>query len=404
MCFIASHHSSADPEVHRKRSSVVFDPSVPDDGYKVQTLIILTLASYARFERDEGSKALTAAIRLAPRIGLNTNTFAFDQDPVLQESWRRTWWELYTITGLISLIAGFNMRLAQPERMTLPTHCEDYEAGQPFQFATLEAMQQRFATETAFKWSSFAYRIEAMRILRRVLDINSDKIASLSTQVDAASASVSSFLLSIPPEKRDGLKNDGEVDEIMACALMIIHLASICLHFPRSNLASGRAFKTICGTDREKIASEKTRAHGSAALRSAKGLSDLFSSRATLKTVSPCFSCAIAFAAVVQLSECLSHRSPQLNELREYLQLQLSALNALGETWPVARAVKGQLAQFSREVLEEQRRSLQPIASEFWSTPTTSEPAIIDEQWMQDLLSEGFDMPSSGVFFGGPAQ
>ncbi|KAI9875328.1 MAG: hypothetical protein M1823_007501, partial [Watsoniomyces obsoletus] len=57
----------------------VFDPSVSENGFKVQSLLLLTLASYARFERDQGNRALTAAIDLALRIGLNTNTFASNE-------------------------------------------------------------------------------------------------------------------------------------------------------------------------------------------------------------------------------------------------------------------------------------------------------------------------------------
>ncbi|KAK5357375.1 hypothetical protein LTS03_011604, partial [Exophiala xenobiotica] len=104
MCFIASHHSSEPSDTHRDKMSIVFDSSVSEDGFKVQALILVTLASYARFERDQGNRALTTAIDVALRIGLTSTFFAINDGPVFQESWRRTWWELYTITGLIFLI------------------------------------------------------------------------------------------------------------------------------------------------------------------------------------------------------------------------------------------------------------------------------------------------------------
>ena len=389
ICFIASHHSYDCSDVYRKRNNLVFDPNTPEDGFKVQALLLLTLASYARFERDLGNGALTAAINLALRIGLNSNTFACSQNPVFQESWIRTWWELYTITGLISLIGGTNVRLSQPNHMALPTHCEEYETCQTFQYKTIEEMQQRFSTEANFKWSSFAYRVEAMRILSKILDISNDTAGS---RCDAANASVSSFLLSLPPDKRDGLKKDGEIDEVMSCALMIIHLASVCLHLPRSNLTGLRGFKTVCGNERGRIVAEECKAHHFAALRSAKALSNLISSRTSLKTLSPCFSCAIAFAAVVQLSECLVRKLPESDYLKEHVQLELSALDVLGETWPIARVVRGQIAQFSREVLG---KSSQDMFSESLS------PVIPDDQWLQDLIAENLDMPSDGFFIPG---
>lgn len=273
MCFIASHHSSEPSDTCREKMISIFDSS--DDGFKVQSLILLTLVSYARFERDQGNKALTAATNLALRINLNSNTFAYDQDPVLQKSWRRTWWELYTITGLIALIGGMPVdpRLVHPDHL-LPTHCEAYSLCQIPPLHTSAEMQSRFSTETPFTWSSFAYRIEAMRLLRSILSLPP---SSPDSRCAAAQASISSFLLSIPPEKRDGIKPDGGTDETMSCALMIIHLASITLRLPRSPLASVRGFHTVCGTARGALPLSESRTHHAGALRSAAALSELIS-------------------------------------------------------------------------------------------------------------------------------
>lgn len=380
MCFIAGHHSPEGPEKYREACRQILSPGITEDGFKVQSLILYTLASYARFERDEGQRALSAAADVALRIGLNSDLFGHGQEPIFQESWRRTWWELYTITGLISLISGINCRLSQPVQMMMPTHCEDYNTCISSHTKSTEEIQQRFSAESNFKWSSFAYRIEAMRILAHVLDISGDTTSSRST---AANAAISSYLLSIPLDKREGLNDDGDIDEIMSCALMIIHLASICLHLPRSTLARLRGFKTVCGNERGSIPVEETKSHRAAALRSAKSLSDLLSARPSLKTVSPCFSCAIAFAAVVQLGEYLMvPQGPKSDSLKEYIQLQLSALNSLGETWPIARVVRGQIAQFSREILTKAPRETIP---DFF---VSGEATMPDDQWLQDLLND----------------
>ncbi len=67
----------------------------------------------------------------------------------------------------------------------------------------VEEIQQSFQAESSFKWSSFAYRIEAMRILSIILDITND---STSSRCDAANASISSYLLSLSAEKCEGLR------------------------------------------------------------------------------------------------------------------------------------------------------------------------------------------------------
>jgi hypothetical protein len=231
-----------------------------------------------------------------------------------------------------------------------------------------------------------------MRILRNILDIADDATDS---RCGGANASISSFLLSIPSGKRDGMKRDGEVDEILSCSLMIIHLASISLHFPRSSLADVLGLKTVCGTARGKITVDESRFHRTAGLRSATALSNLISSRTTLRTLSPCFSCAIAFASVVHLSECLVLKSPGSNDLREHVRLQLSALNELGETWPIARVVRRQVTQFAREILNNS-----PPRNTFPNSAPLSELPNLDEQWLQGFMTEDLELaPEAEGFF-----
>jgi hypothetical protein len=387
MCYIASHHSTSlasSCESWRDASQTVFDSDVPEDGFKVQTLILITLASFARFERDRGVQALRFAIDIAGRIGLGSSTYGSGQELIFQESWRRTWWELYSIAGLISLISGNDLRLDQPANMTLPYSCELYDACQTAAMGTVEEVKLRSLSDSSVPWSSFAYRIEAMRILSGVLDITSD---SSPAQCDAASASISSYLLSLPAEKREGLQPNGEVDEVMVCALMIVHLASISLNLPRSPLSQLRGFQTICGNVRGQAESDSPRTSEVAAVRSAKAITKLISAHDTLRSLSPCFSCAIAFSAVVLLSEYLVRPSRENAFLKENVQFELTALKSLGEVWPVARVVRGQIAQFSREVLEVPT-SAQQMGND--GDDLAPDAQMQDEQWLQDLIDENF--------------
>jgi hypothetical protein len=385
MCFIASHHSTSltdGCESWRDASQIVYDPSTPEDEFKVQTLILITLASFARFERDRGVHALKTAVGLAGRLGLGSSTHGIGQDPIFQESWRRTWWELYSIAGLISLISGTDLRLNQTANMTLPYACELYDSCQTAPVGTFEDIKQRSLLDSPSAWSSFAYRIEAIRILSDVLDITS---GSTPARCDAAAASISSYLLSLPAEKREGLQPNGEVDEVMVCALMIIHLASISLHLPRSVLSQLRGFQTICGNVRGQAESETPRISETAAVRSAKAVTKLISAHNTLTTLSPCFSCAIAFSAVVLLSEYIVRPSHESEYLKELLQFELTALRSLGEVWPIARVVRGQIAQFSRAALDVPSQSQQAADGE--GLPAIDAP-VQDDQWLQELIDE----------------
>lgn len=395
MRYIASHHTSHDPEKYRKLVDKVYHADVPDDGFKVQILLLLTLVSYARFERDVGNKALSTACDVALRINLNSDHFARNQNSTFQESWRRTWWELFTVSGLISLISGSNYRLPLPSDMVLPAHDEEYEACSVNVIGTDNDMQRRFLSENHNDpWSSFAYRIEAMRILNTVQDLATTTASD--DEVEAAKASIISFLLSVPKAKAEGLKKNGEVDEVMSCALMVIHLASICLHLGRSDLGSVRGLTTVCGTERgRRVLNGKSRAHHVACLGSAKSLANLITTRSSLQTLSPCFSCALAFAAVVQLAECRLDPFSQARYLKEQLKMQLSALKLLGNTWPIANVVRGQLAQFSREIF--------PMPSATYSEDAV-QPNVTEEIWMQELLSEDLQGPAGGFMIPGMGQ
>ncbi|RSL41561.1 hypothetical protein CEP54_015776 [Fusarium duplospermum] len=202
ICFISSHHSASDTEQLRDASNTVFSPGITNDGFKVQSLILVTLASYARFERDRGNQALSTAIDIAHQIGLNSDAFHQDHEPLFRESWRRTWWELYTISGLISLISGTNIRLSQPVSMTLPCDTEAYDMCQVPRMGDVKEMQQRFRLEAPAQWSSFAYKIESVCILSMVLDANSKGCSSTKQSAEAA---ISSWLLSLPEERQDSL-------------------------------------------------------------------------------------------------------------------------------------------------------------------------------------------------------
>ena len=384
MYFIVSHHSTGFAEQHRQDSLEVLEDSVPNDVFKVQSLILITLASYARFERDPGNKALNAAINVAYQIGLNSEGFAPDDEPLFRESWRRTWWELYTVAGLISLIGFTNIRLSQPCDMTLPCDCEAYEACQITPGGNSREIQERFQAESNTKWSSFALRVEAMRILSLTLDVMSDTSSSAR---QAAEAAISAYLLSLPEDKQDGLKPDGEVDEVMSCALMIIHLAGICVHLPQSPLALAGDFRTVCGNELGQNTSEAPRLHRAAALRSAKALARLLTAHSNLRTLSPCFSCVVSYSAVVLLSEYSLQTRPRPLYLRENLQLELSALQSLGQTWPIAGVVRSQIAGFAREILGRPANGDCAVAADLGPSP-------MEDQWLHDLINDNAILPN----------
>lgn len=106
----------------------------PITGFDVQAVLLYSVAIYWSNEPDNGTALLDEAIKMAVEIGMNRKEFATqhgDNNPVLEESWRRTWW-LFYITD--AHIAGsthvFPFRTSSIDKtVDLPCEEHEYEVG-----------------------------------------------------------------------------------------------------------------------------------------------------------------------------------------------------------------------------------------------------------------------------------
>lgn len=70
-------------------------------------LLLAAIATHCEDETERGRIILDRAIFLALELGMNSRTFAnMEIDPVLAESWRRTFWGLYVTDGTFASIRG----------------------------------------------------------------------------------------------------------------------------------------------------------------------------------------------------------------------------------------------------------------------------------------------------------
>ena len=71
-------------------------PHLPPNGFSVLALMLTGIATHCEDDFDQGRSILDRAIYMALEIKMNSRTFAnMERDPVLAESWRRTYWGLY---------------------------------------------------------------------------------------------------------------------------------------------------------------------------------------------------------------------------------------------------------------------------------------------------------------------
>lgn len=80
---------------------------VPKSAFTVQALLILAVGVHCCTDFQLARETLDRGIDIALEIGMHQQSFAITNgngDPVLEESWRRTWWGMFVVEGTIEAI------------------------------------------------------------------------------------------------------------------------------------------------------------------------------------------------------------------------------------------------------------------------------------------------------------
>lgn len=84
---------------------LIYAEETPKDGYLVQAMLILMVGLDGSCQQEKTREILSDVERIAIEIGLFQRSYAttYGQgNPVLEESWRRTWWDLFVVDGMIA--------------------------------------------------------------------------------------------------------------------------------------------------------------------------------------------------------------------------------------------------------------------------------------------------------------
>ena len=129
MQFIGSHYDEAAPtEEYRNLANEVLSDQVPKDGSKVQSLLLLAISLHARDEQKLAKEILGTAVDIALDLGMHRKEFSSERGEgcrSLQESWRRTWWELYVMDGMLAALNQLNSFKLFNIETNVPLPCEE---------------------------------------------------------------------------------------------------------------------------------------------------------------------------------------------------------------------------------------------------------------------------------------
>ncbi|KAK3051797.1 hypothetical protein LTR09_007097 [Extremus antarcticus] len=375
--------------------------------YRVQGLLLFSIALHSINEQAQAQTYLSNAVDLANVLGMNRYSFAAQHgegNPMLEESFRRTWWELFFIDGMFAALQQRSWFRCNTVELKAGLPCEDpiFLAGTGFPTApTLSQFDNRVFEDEDINFSSYCYRTEAVRILARVLAIAEDPDVE-KDEFTAVDNALAGWKYHLPPCKADIARtvNAGEPDELMFQAHLIINNATIMLHLPRTNLRSIHpltAETTCCPWSRPLAPTFTEHNHLMKVTAASQGLSDLAALRSN-HDHTPFLACGLIMGSLVQLSICSLHASHCITQHRERVMLMIGVLKALGRVWPLAQLGLSQVRTYAKEVLQRPSDTMAaPLPSEpILATPLNGDTngesqedfTQIDISWMDDLLQQ----------------
>ena len=381
--------------------------------FRVQALLLFAIALYSVNEQAEAQRYLSSAVDLALLLGMNRYAFAASYSsgmPLLEESFRRTWWELFFIDGMFAALQQRPSFRCNTVELKTGLPCEDpvFLNGTAFPTAPmLSQFDNRVFEDEDISFSSYCYRIEAVRILARVLAIAEDPDVE-KDEFTAVDNALAGWKYHLPTCKADIARseNAGEPDELMFQAHLIINNATIMLHLPRSNLRSIHPLTTdttCCPWSRPLAPKFSQHNHLMKVTAASQGLSDLAALRCS-HDHTPFLACGLIMGSLVQLSICSLHASHCITQHRERVMLMIGVLKSLSRYWPLAQRGLTSVRMYAKEVLQ---RPVDTLAAPLPSEPLAEPPingdangdeangdfAQIDISWMDDLLQQ----PMQGI-------
>ncbi|KAL1846920.1 SCF ubiquitin ligase complex subunit [Paecilomyces lecythidis] len=330
-----------------------------DRGFQVQYLLLTSIIEHAHGHNEYSHHALAEAITLALELGMNEPSFSHENSLgfcVLEESWRRTYWELYVVNGFIAATRNLDTFTLHEVDCNLMLPCDENEyqtAGAISPQPTLEELHKSSILLDERQLSSFAYRIRAVHILGLVLSLHSEGNINTEMELETINAYITGLYFEIPPPRRELYGVDGKVDEMIFQTLIVLHMSTVYLHHPLGNIRLASPQRRISCSQIQQSQQTQTNLcgppvpdiHSRKVMDAVDSVLNMVTISRSIKQTTPFFMCAIVVSIIVQITSGLaSGKDPKLKERSlAKIRLGLGALKVLSELWPLAKLSKDEL-------------------------------------------------------------
>ncbi|KAI1127622.1 N-terminal binuclear Zn cluster-containing/DNA binding domain-containing protein [Nemania abortiva] len=356
---------------------LLYAPETPKDGFLVQAMVIAIVGLDGCRQNEKARDILSDAERIAIELGLYTRPFATTHgcgNPRLEESWRRTWWDLFVVDGMIAGVHRQTNFLLYDFTADVGLPCEEHEylSGKIPRPMYLEDFDDQLFTGEDREFSSFAYRVASIRNLGRMMRMPTSGFSPEET-VDKVESYLSNWRLHVPKPKRDCLNKDGQLDEMMFQAYMINNACTIILHQPLSQLDSSPTREvTACAPHRAVASGDNFNLHTRHIITAACAISKMVTYNVPITSHTHFFTCVLTLSSIVHLSKWAAvYFIADEEDLRQQIRLNIGALNKLSSVWRAAATAGGQVKGVAQEIYRS--RKAQQNNPHFWEGYTQEE-------------------------------
>ncbi|KAI0459096.1 hypothetical protein F5B21DRAFT_457178 [Xylaria acuta] len=376
------------------------------DPFLAQCHILYSIALYWSAEKIKAREEIDAAIRIALNLGMNHCRFASEHggnDVVLQECFRRTFWQIYCIDAYYAAIKRSpTFPLCEVDVDTdLPCEEDEYESGSIPIPKTLDDFDSREFGPENQSFSSFAYLIGATRSIALVLSAGSPDASNwLSPKTIAeVDAIIDGWFLLLPRSKREVLKEGNVVDELMFQAQMAVHANLIALHRPFSRLPfhplEGVSSCLVEPPRRLPVKDSET-VHTQRCLQSIEAQLQFLVLPVKPFSRCPftiCMTAAGTHTLLAAIKVLFSGR--QLAVARHQLRLVVGYIRALAKVWPQGGKNLEEIQAIAQEVLSRKNESQQQITSGKDNTGIQKLPVVDTAPCVEGL--DGWSNPTMAL-------
>jgi hypothetical protein len=343
-------------------------PRLAHTAFSVQALMLLAIARYHTNSKQEGQTRLSMAISIALELRMNQRGFAQaygEADPVLEESWRRTYYMLNIADQHLAIVSNLPIyTLANfPNMVDLPCDDANFKSGSIPPPATWSKYEERELAEVEIVFSSIVYLYDLSKIIQSIMEmfLNTGTFAEAMLEHCDTKLAIWSSLL--PACKRDLLQEDGYVDEIMFTAHMVSNVTINVMHRPFSSLTvcpeelTTQSF--LSATPYVAPPRQGRAAHTARSLRAMEMQTKLLAIPCTMERHNVITMCMSAQLAVAQVSACvnlLEDRS--LSIARDRVRLSIGFLDAMGTFWPLGKMMAKELRHIARTQLSKDHSTI----------------------------------------------